>query len=328
MVGAGADDVIGLVARTFLGPGRKAAVQPPTYPLYAIASGVEGTERRRRRPLEAGRARRGRRRLGLQSGESDRRARRARDDRGAGRRAAGRDRGVDEAYFEYAGEDGRSVRAARAERDRDPQPVEGVRLRGSPGRVRRRVEGGRGRARSPSFTGPGVTVAGTRIAAAALREPVLDVESEVAERERMLAMPRRGRFRLSRARMRTSSTSRSRTVSRSPTDSMRRALSSGGTQTRSGSRRGCPRRTIGCLRRSAPRPCRPTRKVGRRGADERGDRAPDLARPRRAAPFASQNRRRVSRSPADTTRVSRSARPRCSGRRGHGPSTSTTRSRT
>src|SRR5712691_4370120 len=44
VVGAGADDLIGLVARTFLGPGRTAAVQLPTYPLYAIASGIEGAE--------------------------------------------------------------------------------------------------------------------------------------------------------------------------------------------------------------------------------------------------------------------------------------------
>jgi histidinol-phosphate aminotransferase/imidazoleglycerol-phosphate dehydratase/histidinol-phosphatase len=44
VIGAGADDLIGLVARTFLGPGRVAAVQLPTYPLYAIASGIEGAE--------------------------------------------------------------------------------------------------------------------------------------------------------------------------------------------------------------------------------------------------------------------------------------------
>src|SRR4029077_13336917 len=43
-IGAGADDLIGLVARTFLAPGRRSAVQRPTYPLYAIASGIEGAE--------------------------------------------------------------------------------------------------------------------------------------------------------------------------------------------------------------------------------------------------------------------------------------------
>jgi histidinol-phosphate aminotransferase len=42
--GAGADGLIGLAARTFLGPGRRACVRRPTYPLYAIASGIEGAE--------------------------------------------------------------------------------------------------------------------------------------------------------------------------------------------------------------------------------------------------------------------------------------------
>ena len=44
VVGAGADDLIGLVARTFLAPGRKAYVREPTYGLYAIASAIEGAE--------------------------------------------------------------------------------------------------------------------------------------------------------------------------------------------------------------------------------------------------------------------------------------------
>jgi histidinol-phosphate aminotransferase len=40
---AGADGVIALVARTFLGPGRRAAVPPPpSYPLYRIATAIEG----------------------------------------------------------------------------------------------------------------------------------------------------------------------------------------------------------------------------------------------------------------------------------------------
>ena len=42
---AGADGVIALVARTFLGPGRRALVPaPPAYPLYRIASAIEGAE--------------------------------------------------------------------------------------------------------------------------------------------------------------------------------------------------------------------------------------------------------------------------------------------
>jgi histidinol-phosphate aminotransferase len=41
-VDAGADGLLGLVARTFLAPGRRAVVEKPTYPVYAIASGIEG----------------------------------------------------------------------------------------------------------------------------------------------------------------------------------------------------------------------------------------------------------------------------------------------
>src|SRR3954447_14483962 len=41
VVGAGADDLIALCARTFLGPGSRAAVIAPTYALYAIASGIQ-----------------------------------------------------------------------------------------------------------------------------------------------------------------------------------------------------------------------------------------------------------------------------------------------
>jgi histidinol-phosphate aminotransferase len=41
-IDAGADGLIGLVARTFLAPGQRAVVEEPTYPLYAIASRLEG----------------------------------------------------------------------------------------------------------------------------------------------------------------------------------------------------------------------------------------------------------------------------------------------
>jgi histidinol-phosphate aminotransferase len=40
--GAGADQLVGLAARTFLAPGRRACVRRPTYSVYAIASGIEG----------------------------------------------------------------------------------------------------------------------------------------------------------------------------------------------------------------------------------------------------------------------------------------------
>jgi histidinol-phosphate aminotransferase len=42
--GAGADGLIALAARTFLGPGRRAYVEHPAYPVYAVATGIEGGE--------------------------------------------------------------------------------------------------------------------------------------------------------------------------------------------------------------------------------------------------------------------------------------------
>jgi histidinol-phosphate aminotransferase len=42
--GTGADGLIALAARTFLGPGRRAFVEQPAYPVYAIATGIEGAE--------------------------------------------------------------------------------------------------------------------------------------------------------------------------------------------------------------------------------------------------------------------------------------------
>ena len=44
VVDAGADGLIGVVARTFLARDRRAVVEAPTYPLYAIASRLEGAE--------------------------------------------------------------------------------------------------------------------------------------------------------------------------------------------------------------------------------------------------------------------------------------------
>ncbi|HET8741855.1 MAG TPA: aminotransferase class I/II-fold pyridoxal phosphate-dependent enzyme [Gaiella sp.] len=44
VVGAGADDLILLVARVFLGPGARAAIETPTYALYRIATTLTGAE--------------------------------------------------------------------------------------------------------------------------------------------------------------------------------------------------------------------------------------------------------------------------------------------
>ncbi len=44
VVGAGADELIAVCAKTFLAPGRRAAISPPTYGVYRIASQLEGAE--------------------------------------------------------------------------------------------------------------------------------------------------------------------------------------------------------------------------------------------------------------------------------------------
>jgi histidinol-phosphate aminotransferase len=44
VVGAGADDVIALCARTFLGPGNRAAIGPPTYALFRIVTQLQNAE--------------------------------------------------------------------------------------------------------------------------------------------------------------------------------------------------------------------------------------------------------------------------------------------
>jgi histidinol-phosphate aminotransferase len=53
-IDAGADGLIGLVARAYLGPGALAVTESPTYPLHAIASRIEGADvRTAPRDLEA-----------------------------------------------------------------------------------------------------------------------------------------------------------------------------------------------------------------------------------------------------------------------------------
>ena len=44
VVGAGADDLIAVCAKTYLGPGRQAAITPPTYALYGLVTQIEGAE--------------------------------------------------------------------------------------------------------------------------------------------------------------------------------------------------------------------------------------------------------------------------------------------
>jgi histidinol-phosphate aminotransferase len=183
VVGAGADDLIALVARTFLAPGRRAAVQRPTYPLYAIASGVEGAEAVAA-PLEADALR------GFDvvwicnpanpTGELLEPEAIA----AVARQLPDAIVAVDEAYFEYGGQT--VVPLVREQPNlialRTLSKAFGfAALRVGYAVAAPEVKAELDRRRAPA---PIATPA-ARIGAAALREPVLDVESEVDERERV-----------------------------------------------------------------------------------------------------------------------------------------------
>ena len=182
VVGAGADELIAaLRARPSSAPGRRAAIYPPTYGLYRIASQLEGaevvTEPGRRRPD-----------LGLQPEQPDRRAARSGRDRRARARspAGGRRRR-------------RGVLGVRRRRRVSPLVAElpnlivlrtlskafgfaalRVGYAVAARRRRRRSSSGAGRRRASAAPA-------ARIAAAALREPRLDIAATVAERERVRA---------------------------------------------------------------------------------------------------------------------------------------------
>jgi histidinol-phosphate aminotransferase len=175
--GAGADGLIGLAARTFLGPGRRACVTRPTYPLYAIVSGVEGAE------VAADPA--GADLIWVcnpnnptgQLIDPEQIAALARANRAAAVV-------VDEAYFEYGGASvvpliGETPNLVAIRTLSKAFGLAALRVGyavASP-EVARELD----RRREP---GP-VAAPAARIAAAALREPRLDVEQTVAERERM-----------------------------------------------------------------------------------------------------------------------------------------------
>jgi histidinol-phosphate aminotransferase len=183
VVGAGADDLIGLVARTFLGPGRTAAVQVPTYPLYAIAAGIEGAE-----VIDAA--------LDPDAlagvdvvwvcNPANPTGRLVEPEVIAALASALPDAvvAVDEAYFEYAGRtvvpfvrEVPNLIALRSLSKAFGFAALRVGYAVAPAAVAAELD--RRRAPAP------VSAPAARIAAAALREPELDVESEVAERERM-----------------------------------------------------------------------------------------------------------------------------------------------
>jgi histidinol-phosphate aminotransferase len=184
VIGAGADDLIALVARTFLAPGRLAVIQRPTYPLYSIAAGLEGAAVRESPELEA-RSLQGADVVWicnpanptgalLDPAEIAALARALPDTLVA----------VDEAYFEYGGAtvvpliaDAPNLIAIRSLSKAFGLAALRVGYAVAGREVTRELD----RRRSPAP----VSTPAARIAAAALREPRLDVESEIAERERM-----------------------------------------------------------------------------------------------------------------------------------------------
>jgi histidinol-phosphate aminotransferase len=185
-IDAGADGLIALVARTYLSPGALAVVERPTYPLYAIASGIEGAEVRAvPRDLDA-----------LEE---------------AGREASvvwlcnpGNPSGamwpaaevvrlagalpdalvaVDEAYFEYGGE---TVAGARENLVAIRTLSKAFGLAGL--RVGYAIASGEVAAELSARRSPApIATTAARIGAAALREPTIEAEvaATIAERERM-----------------------------------------------------------------------------------------------------------------------------------------------
>jgi len=177
VVGAGADDLIGLCARTYLGPGRKATISPPTYALYGLATQIEGAEVARERGEAA---------LiwvcnpNNPTGEWRKAAEIAEVAR-VHRQAAVV---VDEAYFEYCGETCVPLIAEQ------PNLIVLRTLSKAFGLASLRI----GYAvASPAVSAEldlrrapaNVTGPSARIAAAALREPRLEVEETIAERTRV-----------------------------------------------------------------------------------------------------------------------------------------------
>ena len=189
VVDAGADGLIALVARTYLGPGTIAVTEAPTYPLYAIASHVEGAEARAvPRDLDAlGEAGRGAKVVwlcnpGNPNGELWRAVEVARLAEALPDALVA----VDEAYFEYAGETvaGAATQLPNLVAIRTLSKAFGLAgLRVGYAVASREVAAALGGRRSPA---PVATTA-AQLAAAALRQP--RVESEVAatlaERERV-----------------------------------------------------------------------------------------------------------------------------------------------
>jgi histidinol-phosphate aminotransferase len=184
-IDAGADGIIMLVARTFLAPGRRAAVIGPTYPLYRIATGIEGADAVVA-PLDADAVRGAAVVWICNPNNPDGAVVPAERLAALARELPGTIFAVDEAYAEYADE---SVIPFIAEAPnliaiRTLSKAFGfAALRvgyaiASPGVARELSE-----RRSPAP----VSTFAAKIGAAALRRPRTDVEETLAERERMRA---------------------------------------------------------------------------------------------------------------------------------------------
>ena len=179
VVGAGADDLIATCARTYLGPGRRAAVSSPTYGLYRLVSQLEGAEV----TVEP----EGASLIWLcnpnnPTGELREPGEIAELARAQPEAAVV----VDEAYFEFAG---RTCIGLIAER---PNVIVLRTLSKAFGfaslRVGYAIAAPEAAAELELRRAPaGVSGPSARIAAAALREPRLDVEETIAERERVRA---------------------------------------------------------------------------------------------------------------------------------------------
>ena len=321
--GAGADGLIALAARTFLGPGRR-AVRAASRPTRCTRS-PPGSRAPRltddawpSADLD----------LGLQPEQPDRRARRAGGDRRArARRYPDAAVVVDEAYFEYGGEDGRAARSRERRTCRAPDALEGVRPRGAAGRLRGRLARRRRASSTAAATRRPSPLRPRGSPPPRCANPRLDVEETIAERERMRAALARRRLRLPAVRRRTSSSS-------APTPTGRRRARGAGPRRpplpgrRSASRCASRPRTTGSSPRSAPTRRAVACPLRARRPHDRRDRAADLARPRRARPRARRHRDRLPRPPARRSSPSTAgSTSRCSPA-ATSTSTSTTRSRT
>ncbi len=179
VVGAGADELIALCARTYLAPGRRAAVSAPTYGLYRIVTELEGAE--------AGPEPDGASVIWVCNPNNPTGEQRDPAELAALARAHPDAMVVvDEAYVEYGGESCVPLVAGQ------PNLIVLRTLSKAFGLAALRVgyavaapdvAAELDRRRSPAS----VSAPAARIAAAALAEPRLDVEGDVAERERMRA---------------------------------------------------------------------------------------------------------------------------------------------